>query len=391
MKKLLFYLAFISVAHSGVGQAIGSLNLNYLYNPQNDIDFQMKLVKTSDNLKIYYSLRIATVQFTLDNCSIAWQKRDSFGQREGTSITPEGTETSVSADGTKTGTLTFPLPDKPWLLVAKVSAPTVSKNWLYCRLMEANYPVNGFLSSSFGIVNKPFVLPGNEYIVHGSGSAKSLRASFYRDDFHPASPPFVDNESAVDRFIFHDSTFTVKEGDKIKFNSRGLYLLQEDTNAAEGFAFRNANGAYPKYSRVEDLVNPLIYVCAPEEYDQLKNSNGDKAKFDKVILDITRDKERAKNFMRSYFRRVELANLYFSSYKEGWKTDRGMIYLIFGAPDEVIKSSQNETWNYKNLSESFSFVKTGSVYDPDYFVLVREKRFAETWFNTIDLWRKSRF
>ena len=95
--------------------------------------------------------------------------------------------------------------------------------------------------------------------------------------------------------------------------------------------------------------------------------------------------------MRSYFRKVELANLYFSSYKEGWKTDRGMIYLIYGVPDEVIKNGLNETWNYKSNKQSFSFVKTGSVYDPDYFVLIRERRYTESWYTTVDLWRKSRF
>ena len=95
--------------------------------------------------------------------------------------------------------------------------------------------------------------------------------------------------------------------------------------------------------------------------------------------------------MKSYFRRVELANLYFSSFKEGWKTDRGMIYLIFGLPDEVSLNDSNETWHYNNTRARFTFVKSGSVYDPENYVLLRDKRFMEPWFSTVDLWRKSRF
>jgi len=390
MKKLPALLLYL-ITFSGFGQAMGTLNLNYLYNPQNEVDFQLKLVKGQKQIFVYYSLQVATVQFTAENCAITWQRRDSFSQREGSEITPEEIQAPIITDGKKTGILSFPIPDKPWLLVAKVSNEAASKSWSYFKTIEANYPVNGHLTGATGIINKPYLSSKNEYTIHGSGSGKPMRVSFYKNVFNPASPPFVESESAVDRFLFHDSTFTVGNEMKIRFTSPGLYLLQEDTTVAEGIAFRSTTDVYPKYTRVEDLVSPLIYVCAKEEFDQLKNAKGDKAKFDKVILDITKDKERAKNFMRNYFRRVELANQYFSSYKEGWKTDRGMIYLIYGTPDEVIKTAQNETWNYKNPKQSFTFVKTGSIYDPDYFVLIRERRFTETWFNTIDLWRKSRF
>ncbi|MBK5277483.1 MAG: GWxTD domain-containing protein [Bacteroidia bacterium] len=389
--KSLFSIMFFTISLSGFSQAIGSLNLNYLYNPQNEVDLQLKLVKEQNQIKVYYSFRVATVQFTPESCSITWQRKESFNQREGTSITPEEIQPAIIENGVKTGILSFPVPEKPWLLVAKVSNPIDEKSWVYFRTIEANYPVNTYLTWEGSIITKPFVSATKEYIPHGSGSGKPLRVFFYKHTFNPASPPFVESESTVDQFIFHDSTFTIEIENKIKFPSPGLYLLQEDTTGVDGISFRSTPDAYPKYTRVDDLVNPLVYVCTEEEFAELKNANGDKAKFDKVILSITRDKERAKNFMRNYFRNIEYANRYFSSYKEGWKTDRGMIFLIYGTPDEVIKTAQNETWNYKGFKQSFTFVKTGSVYDPDYYVLVREKRFSETWFSTIDLWRKSRF
>jgi len=170
-----------------------------------------------------------------------------------------------------------------------------------------------------------------------------------------------------------------------------LYLAQLDTNAAKGFAFRIADVNYPRFTTLEQLVDPLVFVTTQEEFQQLKAATADKKAFDKVILDITGDAERAKNFMRSYFRRIEQANRLFTSYKEGWKTDRGMIYLIFGPPDEVSHTGSAEAWNYKNHKVRFTFVKSGTLYDPDNLVLVRDKRFAERWYYTIDLWRKSRY
>jgi hypothetical protein len=82
--------------------------------------------------------------------------------------------------------------------------------------------------------------------------------------------------------------------------------------------------------------------------------------------------------------------LYFTSYKEGWKTDRGMTYLVFGLPDEINRNGQYEVWTYKSINAKFTFIRTGSVFDPDYYVLERNKRFSETWYYTIDQWRKSR-
>jgi hypothetical protein len=97
--------------------------------------------------------------------------------------------------------------------------------------------------------------------------------------------------------------------------------------------------------------------------------------------------------MRSYFKRVELANQFFTSYKEGWKTDRGMIYIVFGLPDEVFKFNDREVWTYNadEYKATFNFSKSSSVFDPDNYVLIREKKYQQTWYEVIDLWRNARF
>jgi GWxTD domain-containing protein len=134
-----------------------------------------------------------------------------------------------------------------------------------------------------------------------------------------------------------------------------------------------------------------VFVSTQDEFIQLQQSNGDKVVFDKTIIGITRDRDRAKRFMKSYYTRVELANQYFTSYKEGWKTDQGMTFIIFGLPDEIRKTSQNEIWYYKDSRTKFVFIKKGSIYSPNYYTLMRDDRFTQLWYNTIDLWRKSRF
>ena len=70
--------------------------------------------------------------------------------------------------------------------------------------------------------------------------------------------------------------------------------------------------------------------------------------------------------MDEYYRRVEYADVNFASYREGWKTDRGMLYIVLGPPDDIDRRSYDlprrprEVWYYYKIDRVFVFVdKTG--------------------------------
>ena len=66
--------------------------------------------------------------------------------------------------------------------------------------------------------------------------------------------------------------------------------------------------------------------------------------------------------MEEYYARVEYANKQFSHYIDGWRTDMGMVYIIFGAPNNVdrhpfeVDSKPYEVWAYYELNYSFVFI-----------------------------------
>jgi GWxTD domain-containing protein len=192
--------------------------------------------------------------------------------------------------------------------------------------------------------------------------------------------------------MLSDSTLIISPGQKLRLSMKGLYLFQKDTLATEGVAVR-VEDDYPKFSKISSLVGPMVYICTKQEYDRLVLAREDKKTFDRIVLTITNDTDRARKLMRNYFRRVELANLYFTSYKEGWKTDRGMIFIVFGLPDQVYKFNDREVWTYENdyYKATFNFVKSPSLFDPDNYVLIREKKSQQSWYEVIDLWRNARF
>lgn len=388
MKRLSFLFLLFLPLSMAFSQSLTSLNFRERYNPDSEVQFSFQVVKEATQIKVYYLLE--TKQFTVDKYSLSWEKRDAFTQQQGTALAKPDSTGSTTSDKLKSGAFTFEIPAKPWLLVAKITNKESKISWTYVKLIEPKYPVNGWLEINKQRVAQKYVIINKEYTVQSAGSS-SLFVSFYKSDFPAASPPFADPENKPDRFMFYDSSFRIDPGTKFTPQKPGLYLFQRDTNAAEGFAFRCVNEIYPKFSKISDLIGPMIFITTQDEYTALLNTQGEKAKFDKVILDITGDQDRAKNFIRNYFRRVELANIYFSSFKQGWKTDRGMIYLIFGVPDEVSMNDGTEIWFYKTTKQSFTFVKSGSVYDPENYVLLRDKRFMEPWFSKVDLLRKSRF
>lgn len=369
-------------------QAVNSVNFNYLYNLQAEVDLKLQLVNIPSGVDVYYLLKSSDA--AVSTYLLEWEKKDSYSQRVGGMINPK--DSVKMSNGIATGHFRFDRQEKPWVLMVKVKNPGTGKSWYFSKQVELHYPVNGFLEKDGSHIFQSYIDAGGQYIVRGSGTQKSIHFSYYKDNFPTPSPPFADKELKMDRFLFPDSTFVIQPGQSVgPFSKEGLYLGQEDTLSAEGFSFMVRKAPYPKYNKLADLKGPLLFVTTREENDLIGAAGEEKAKFDKVILDITNDKERAKNFMRNYFKRVEFANTFFTSFKEGWKTDKGMIFIIFGAPDEVQITGQQEIWRYKNPRQSFTFNKAGSVYAPEHFVLVRDKNYTENWYLTIDLWRKSRF
>jgi GWxTD domain-containing protein len=373
--KVILSILFAAINIIAYAQPLTGSNLRNWYDPDQAGEFNVKVVRSPDSIFAYY--QVDTVTFKLE-----WEKRDSYGQRAGTAVDGRFSGNAVS------GKIGLGLPEKPWLLVARLINKKTQEVRVDFRQIEANYPPDGLLWRNGKAVFQSHI-PVNTDVTITNTFAPKLTVYHYAERFPAGSPPFAEKEKPVDPIMEVDSTFNLISGQQVKFTKPGLYLVQSDTNAARGISFRVETPSYPKMTKVEDLSTSLVFISTKDESDKLKAAGSDKTAFDKIVLDITRDKDRAKNLIRNYFRRVELANIYFTSYKEGWKTDRGMMYLVFGLPDEVNRNGQYEVWTYKQMNVKFTFIKTGSVYDPDYFVLERNKRFAETWYYTIDMWRKS--
>ena len=116
---------------------------------------------------------------------------------------------------------------------------------------------------------------------------------------------------------------------------------------------------------LDQAIDEMQYVADKSVLEDMKNAPPDKKRdlfkdFWKK-LDPTPGTER-NELMEEYFSRVEYSNKHFSHYIDGWKTDMGMVYIIFGAPSNVerhpfeIDSKPYEIWTYYEQNREFVFV-----------------------------------
>jgi GWxTD domain-containing protein len=388
MKSSLLAIILLS-AVSVYGQVLRDINYSYLYDPESKVSVTLRPVRLGGGWKVLYDLQLQDTA-ELPDFALDWKGYDALNVKDGNDLAGLiSDQNQVKTANGLTGFVWFELADAPKIIVARVVYKPLKQAYLFYATLEAEYPVNDFLTVNNSINTKSYISTGSKATI--GNSSGSWIVSYYSQRFPPAAPAFSESQGRVAKAMKADTIFTVSASEGLTFSKNGLYLFQKDTLSTQGFSVR-ASDDYPRYNKIQNLAGPFVYICTKQEFDKLELAGGNKNIFDRTVLGITNDQSRARLLIRNYFKRVELSNRYFTSYKEGWKTDRGMIYIIYGLPDRVYKFSDREIWEYKNatFNASFNFTKSSSVYDPDNYVLIREKKFQAIWYEVIELWRNAR-
>ena len=184
--------------------------------------------------------------------------------------------------------------------------------------------------------------------------------------------------------------YKIPRGKGLKFTEAGLYFVQTDSNSNKGVFFNCFTTSFPVTNSVEDLVRSLRYITKKAEYEKILNSKNRKKELDQYWLGRRqtnlKDKKKAKSLISIYYNRIQNANLQFTSFKEGWKTDRGMIYVVFGKPDVVRKYAAQEVWFYQASQNRYPveliFDRIGEQY-----LLKRSDELRRPWRAEINDWR----
>ncbi|MBN1252512.1 MAG: GWxTD domain-containing protein [Bacteroidales bacterium] len=223
----------------------------------------------------------------------------------------------------------------------------------------------------------------------------SIYIKYFSEELPLPYPPF--SSMIRDEILTkHDSIWSVNGKESIQFNESkfGLYFIQTDTTSKNGLALINQTNNFPFIKQTDEMLSPLQYLTSTNEFIKIQTSTNKKLAIDRFWLSCGENPQRTRELIRIYYNRVLYANINFSSFTQGWRTDRGMIYLIFGPPKAVKKTANKEEWiysdrlNYKMLI--FVFNKTNDKFSDNDYVLERNIDFKKFWFESIRSWREGK-
>jgi len=232
-------------------------------------------------------------------------------------------------------------------------------------------------------------------ITYPKDSLNRLFVKYYKNKFPIATPPFH-VQSGKPTTIYPDSIYDItlknKVSDFFSLKGEGVYRIMTDTTQKECLTLMRFYEDFPAITLSEQMIYSVRYLTTREEFDKMIIMADKKAAIDNFWIEIGGNSDRARQLIKSYYGRVQQANKYFTSYHEGWKTDRGMIYIIYGPPTSVYKSSETENWIYgepTNLkSINFMFYKVENPFTENDYMMSKSELFRDSWYYAVSNWRR---
>ena len=117
---------------------------------------------------------------------------------------------------------------------------------------------------------------------------------------------------------------------------------------------------------INQAMKQMKYILTSQERIEIKGKN--KKETENLFFQFWKKRDPTpeteyNELMDEYFGRITYTNEYFdTSWRPGWETDLGMIYILFGTPDEIQRtnprsssSSIYQIWHYYRLNKQFVF------------------------------------
>ena len=173
------------------------------------------------------------------------------------------------------------------------------------------------------------------------------------------------------KYILEQYLFARAE-DTMNFSSQALRKASLSTSEKE-IVVKVPRGIPIAGMRIDDAIEQLFYIATGSAYDSLSAAETTQDKRNAIVDFWHRMKpyptDTYNRPMQVFYRRVGFANSHFRTSMEGWKTDRGRIYIQLGEPTSIekrpydVNSRPYEMWEYSDLNVKFYFVDQFMVND----------------------------
>jgi len=406
-----FVLATILISCSGVNNAVKEYSFMYLDDPNLVHPDYLVYHKSDTKSELHFRFKNSEVLYAkspddsifVSNLTISYKLYSNFTQK-------------LIADSGKVKLVDFVHSSGPSYLYGKIdmNAKSGSDYVLALKLNDdnrdlANYDLidveksNNYNRQNFLVTDEDgnpvfnrMVQKGKDYTITTTQDFEHLQCRYYNREASLSPPPFSVEQPKAQSYIA-DSTYWIQVNDQqIKFSIRdqGFYHLVPDTNSREGLTLTHFNDDYPYVKTLDEMIKSVRFITSRNEFRNLENASSQKDAFERFWLSISSNPERAKLAIKAYYTRVQNANKFFSTHVPGWKTDRGLIYIVYEPPNLIYKKPGSESWIYGEednmLSINFAFYKVKNSFTENDFVLSRSAILKNSWYRAVDTWRQGR-
>lgn len=182
----------------------------------------------------------------------------------------------------------------------------------------------------------------------------------------------------------------------------GVYRLEASVTQNDGTLETRArefgvkSAWYPNVRSIREMAEPLVYLMSQREHERLmaiQNPDSMKLAVDEFWLKQIKNRSRAAKVIELYYSRVEEANKQFSNFKDGWKTDMGMIYILFGRPWYIDHSLDISLWSYtynrNDIRYTFQFYRpriANDFFPFQHYIMQRDQIYHNIQYERIQMW-----
>jgi GWxTD domain-containing protein len=159
-----------------------------------------------------------------------------------------------------------------------------------------------------------------------------------------------------------------------------------------GLTLFTVDETFPGVGSSLEMIKCTRYIMFKEEFENCRDAVDKKKAIDDFWLGIGGSQERAKELLRRYYGRVKEANKLYSSYTQGWKSDRGMIFIVLGPPANTFRNKNNEVWVYGNDANPnalrFIFNRTENPFSDNDYIMERSIMYKDSYHTAVEYWRQ---
>lgn len=408
MNQLKFRVLIFTILLSGFGisasaqKNLSNLNQALRYSRYSRIALKIIPIKeTSTRFKLQLVVEKIEEQPDFDSYQFSYTLLESYEQE-----LSKGKSKNLNAENLKYST------DRHWVFEIPVEIPESTETsialftaldsrqgdeYSYSIDLKSNFTTDHPDFGAYFANEVPFdqnYLNAGEHLLFKTSGGPAIQSFYYPMSFDVPYPPMEIKLAPVPKELE-----VINSGDFLanvpkKFDQEGYYFLQTDTARATGLILKTTHEAFPKVRDWNEMVQMVTYISTRKEHETLLLASDKKKALDEYWVQMTRNPEIAKDLIREYFRQIEFANILFTDFKEGWKTDKGMVFIVMGAPQEVNFYLDREVWTYNGMDESskirFTFARVKNILTPHYYVLNRSKAYQPVWFKNISIWRSGK-